>query len=53
MPLFLFKNRNYLMLAVVATVGSLNFYALNVIWPGQVANVYGKSPDAAGWMTVS
>ena len=52
MPLFLFRNRNYICLAAVAAIGSLVFYALNIIWPTQVATIYGKSPDAAGWMTV-
>lgn len=53
MPLFLWKNRNFVVLTLVATVGCLVFYALNIIWSTQITTIYGKSPEAAGWITVS
>jgi len=52
MPLYLFKNRNYVALMVVASVGSMIFYALNIVWPQQIAAVYGKSVETTGWMSV-
>jgi hypothetical protein len=52
-PLYLFKNRNYVCLMIVASVGSMIFYALAIVWPQQIAALYGASQEATGWISVS
>ncbi|EXJ63305.1 uncharacterized protein A1O5_11626 [Cladophialophora psammophila CBS 110553] len=51
MPLYLFRNRNYVALSIVASVGSMIFYALNIVYPQQISAVYGKSVQTTGWMS--
>ena len=43
MPLHLFKNRNYVALSTISGVGAMIFYALNLIYPQQIASVWGES----------
>lgn len=39
-PMNLFKITNYNVAVIVGSVGQMSFYALNVIWPQQVTNLY-------------
>lgn len=52
MPLYLFRNLNYVALMIVASVGSMIFYANNIVYPQHIAAVYGKSIQTTGWMSV-
>jgi hypothetical protein len=36
----LFKIREFSVAVVVGSVGQMAYYALNIIWPGQIANFY-------------
>ncbi|KAF5988510.1 fungal trichothecene efflux pump [Fusarium coicis] len=51
MPLYMFANRNFMCLTTVASVASMIFYALNIVYPLQISAVYGKSVQTTGWMT--
>lgn len=53
MPLYLIKNSNYVIMMLVASVGSMVYYALNIVWPEQITAVYRKDSLTTGWMSVS
>lgn len=52
-PMYLFKIRNYDVAVIVGSVGQMSFYALNVIWPQQITNLYTTDNIKIGWMSVS
>lgn len=52
MPLHLFKNRKFVTLSIISAVGTMIFYALNIIYPQQAAAVWGQSITEVGWSTV-
>lgn len=49
----LFKIRNFVVAVVVGSVGQMSFYALNVLWPTQITNLYTTDNISIGWMSVS
>jgi hypothetical protein len=51
--LYLFKNRNFVVLTMVSGVGAMIFYALNLTYPQQIASVWGEDSVSSGWLTVS
>lgn len=53
MPLYLFKNRNYVVLSLCASVATAMFYGLNIIWPQQISALYAGSGKSGAWMAVS
>ncbi|KAK5215234.1 hypothetical protein LTS03_011629 [Exophiala xenobiotica] len=50
MPLYLFKNRNYVVLSLCASVATAMFYGLNIIWPQQISALYAGSGKSGAWM---
>jgi hypothetical protein len=40
-------------MATVSGVGVMIFFALNVVWPQQIAILYNTSPETTGWVSVS
>lgn len=50
LPLHLFKTRGYLAMVITAMVGSCVYYSMNVIWPQQIAYLFGGSPAHRGWL---
>lgn len=50
--LYLFKNRNFVALTMVSGVGAMIFYALNLVYPQQIASVWGEDSVSSGWLTV-
>ncbi len=52
-PMYLFRNRNYVALTVVCSVGSMIFYALNIVYPTQLSALFGATPNQTGWLSVS
>ena len=36
----LFKIRDFAIMVIVGSAGQMSYYALNIIWPGQIANLY-------------
>lgn len=53
LPLRILKNRNYIAIVVVASVGQMAFFGLAVIWPEQIAYLYPHDNITIGWMSVS
>lgn len=37
---------------MVSGIGAMIFYALNIVWPQQIASVYQESVGVTGWMSV-
>lgn len=52
-PMSLFKIGNYNVVVIVGSVGQMSFYALNIIWPQQITNLYTTDNIKIGWMSVS
>lgn len=50
LPLHLFKTRGYLAMVITAMVGSCVYYSMNVIWPQQIAYLFGGSAAHRGWL---
>jgi hypothetical protein len=53
LPIRLLKIRNYAVAVIVGTVGQMVYYALNVLWPQQIAALYTTDNAMIGWMSVS
>lgn len=51
--LSLFKNRNFVCLTMVSGIGSMIFFALNLIYPQQIVAVWAEPSETTGWMSVS
>lgn len=49
-PLSLLKNRGFMALVVCATVGSCCYYPSVLLWPQQIAYIYGITGRRAGWL---
>ncbi len=49
----LFRNRNYVALLIFNSVGSMIFFALNIVYPTQLSALFGATPNAIGWLSVS
>lgn len=52
MPLYLFKNRNFVALTLISAVGAMIFYASNIVYPQQIVVIWQKSASQAGWYAV-
>jgi len=50
MPLHLFKSPGYLAMILTAMVGSCVYYSMNVIWPQQIAYLFGGTSLHRGWL---
>ncbi|KPI41091.1 putative MFS-type transporter YusP [Cyphellophora attinorum] len=50
LPMHLFKSPGYLAMVVTATVGSIVYYGMNVLWPQQIAFLFGGSAIHKGWL---
>lgn len=48
LPLHLFKTRGYLAMVMTAMVGSCVYYSMNVLWPSQIAYLFGGTPEHRG-----
>lgn len=48
----LFKIRNFVVAVIVGSVGQMSFYALNVLWPTHITNLYTTDNLTIGWMSV-
>lgn len=46
-------NRNWAMMTICSCVGSMIFYALNILWVEQLVILFQLSPSRAGWAAVS
>lgn len=53
LPTKLLKNVNYVAVCVAASVGTMIYFSLNVLWPQQIAALYTTDPVQAGWLAVS
>lgn len=51
-PMKLFKIRDFSIAVIVGSVGQMAYYALNIIWPGQITNLYTTDNLTIGWMSV-
>ena len=47
----LFKIRDFSVAVIVGSVGQMAYYALNIIWPGQIANLYTTDNLKIGWLS--
>lgn len=50
LPIHLFKYRGYLAMIITAMVGSCVYYSMNVLWPEQIAYLFGGSATHKGWL---
>lgn len=50
-PMNLFKIRNFVVCVIVGSIGQMSFYALNVIWPQHITNLYTTDNVTVGWMS--
>ncbi|KXL43763.1 hypothetical protein M433DRAFT_5374 [Acidomyces richmondensis BFW] len=50
LPLHLFKTRGYLAMVITAMVGSCVYYSMNVLWPEQIAYLFGGTASHKGWL---
>jgi hypothetical protein len=50
LPIHLFKSRGYLAMVITAMVGSCVYYSMNVLWPQQIAFLFGGSNIHKGWL---
>jgi MFS family permease len=50
LPIHLFKTRGYLAMVATGTVGSCVYYSMNIIWPQQIAYLFGGTATHRGWL---
>lgn len=50
LPIHLFKYKGYLAMVLTAMVGSCVYYSMNVLWPQQIAYLFGGSATHKGWL---
>lgn len=53
LPMELFKIRNFVVAVIVGSVGQMSFYALNILWPTHITDLYTTDNLKVGWMSVS
>jgi len=51
-PMQLFKIRNYRAIAVTASVGTMIYFSMNVLWPEQINDLYTTDVIRIGWLSV-
>ena len=52
-PISLLSNRRYMSLVACATVCSMIYYSINIIWPGQISALFTTDSMEVGWLSVS
>lgn len=52
-PMSLFKITNYSAIIVAASVGTMIYFSMNVLWPEQIAALYTSDNIQIGWLSVS
>jgi hypothetical protein len=52
-PMSLFKITNYSAVVVTASVGTMIYFSMNILWPLQIAALYTKDNIEIGWLSVS
>ncbi|EXJ75055.1 uncharacterized protein A1O5_01751 [Cladophialophora psammophila CBS 110553] len=50
-PMYLFRNRGFVTMTMCSSSGSMVFYALSVLWPGQIHALFTQSPTLIGWLS--
>lgn len=53
LPTKLLKNVNYVAVCIAASVGTMIYFSMNVLWPQQIHALYTTDPVKAGWLAVS
>jgi len=51
LPMSLFKIRNFWVAVVAGSIGQVAFYAMNVLWPQHVTNLYTTNNITIGWLS--
>jgi hypothetical protein len=49
----LFKITNYSAVVVTASVGTMIYFSMNILWPSQIAALYTTDNIQVGWLSVS
>lgn len=52
LPMKLLKNRGYVAIVIVASIGQMALTALSILWPQQIENLYTTDNIKIGWMSV-
>ena len=50
LPTHLFRSKGYLAMIITAMVGSCVYYSMNVLWPQQIAFLFGGTATHRGWL---
>jgi hypothetical protein len=51
-PMSLFKITNYSAIVVTASVGTMIYFSMNILWPLQIAALYTTDNIQIGWLSV-
>ena len=51
LPMSLFKIRNFWVAVIAGSIGQVAFYAMNVLWPQHVTNLYTRDNITIGWLS--
>ena len=49
----LLKDRNYVATVAAASIGTIIYFSMNVLWPEMIATLYTTDPIQAGWLAVN
>lgn len=52
-PMSLFKITNYSAVVITASVGTMIYFSMNILWPLQIAALYTTDNIQIGWLSVS
>jgi hypothetical protein len=52
-PMSLFKITKYSAIVVTASVGTMIYFSMNILWPLQIAALYTTDNIQIGWLSVS
>jgi hypothetical protein len=52
-PMSLFKITNYSAVVVTASVGTMIYFSMNILWPLQIGALYTTDNIQIGWLSVS
>lgn len=50
LPLHLFRYKGYVAIVVTSMVGSCVYYSMSILWPQQIAYLFGGSQTHRGWL---
>ncbi|CAK7204997.1 hypothetical protein SEUCBS139899_007760 [Sporothrix eucalyptigena] len=51
LPMNLFKIRSFVVAVIVGSCGQMSWYALNLLWPYHIQNLYTTNNTTVGWMS--